>query len=89
MKTTRPLILASLMLGTAVLSASTAQDTAKKQPPLKSVSCPPECGFMVRSHDEKELTAMVKTHAREMHGKELTDAQVKEMMKTERPRGRQ
>ena len=55
----------------------------KKMGPLKSVSCDPTCGFMCRSHDEKELTSIVKSHAKKVHKMEMTDKQVKEMMKTE------
>ena len=55
-----------------------------KQVELKSVSCDPTCGFKVRSHDEKELISIVKTHAKNVHNMDLTDKQVKEMMKTEK-----
>jgi predicted small metal-binding protein len=51
--------------------------------PLMTVSCPPECGFMCRSHDEKELIEIVKTHAKNAHGKILTDEQVRSFMHTE------
>lgn len=51
--------------------------------PLKSVTCDPACGFMVRSHNEKELISMVKTHAKKMHNKTMTDKEIKGMMKTE------
>ena len=51
--------------------------------PLKSVSCDPSCGFMCKSHSEKELLSIVKTHAKKMHKMEMTDAKIKEMMKTE------
>ena len=51
--------------------------------PLKSVSCDPTCGFMCRSHNEKELISVVKAHAKKMHKMDMTDAKVKEMMKTE------
>ncbi|MBI1806996.1 MAG: DUF1059 domain-containing protein [Ignavibacteria bacterium] len=54
-----------------------------KAGPLKSVSCDPTCGFMCRSHDEKELTAIVKKHAKTAHKMDMTDKQVKDMMKTE------
>jgi predicted small metal-binding protein len=74
----------------AVVTSGFAQDAkakdAKKemhQATLKSVSCDPTCGFMCRSHDEKELTAIVKTHAKKAHKMDLTDKQVKDMMKSE------
>jgi predicted small metal-binding protein len=87
MKTTirYPLIIATL--GFAAIATGIAQDAKKMPPVLKSVSCAPECGFMARTHDEKELIAIVKTHAKQAHGKELTDAQIKEMIKTEKPKG--
>ena len=53
--------------------------------PLKSVSCDATCGFMVRSHSEKELISIVKNHAKKMHKMDMTDAKIKEMMKTEEP----
>jgi len=53
--------------------------------PLKSVACDPSCGFMVQSHNEKELISMVKMHAKKMHNKVLTDKDVKAMMKTVEP----
>ena len=80
-----PLIIATLGFG--AIAAAIAQDNQNKQPVLKSISCPPECGFMARSHDEKELIAIVKAHAKQAHGKELTDAQIKEMIKTVKPKG--
>lgn len=48
----------------------------------KTVSCDPMCGFKVTSHDEAELTGIVKKHAKGMHSKEMSDADVKGMMKT-------
>ena len=87
MKTAKLTALAIAMLGFGLAASGGAQDSEKKQPVLKSVTCPPECGFMARSHDETELIAIVKAHAKQMHGKELTDAQVREMMKTVKPKG--
>ena len=57
--------------------------TEKDAGPLKSVSCDATCGFMVRSHSEKEIVSVVKTHAKKAHNMTMTDKQVKEMMKTE------
>ena len=47
---------------------------------LMKVSCSPECGFEIQSHDEKELIDMVKTHAYNAHQDKVTDDQVKDMM---------
>jgi predicted small metal-binding protein len=57
----------------------------KMQGPLMSVTCDPACGFMVRSHNQKELISIVKKHAKQMHKMEMTDAQIKEKIKTEEP----
>lgn len=54
---------------------------------LKSVTCDPTCGFMVRSHDEKELISMVKEHSKNIHNKDLTDKEVMAMMKTKEMKG--
>lgn len=50
---------------------------------LKSVACNPECGFMCRSHDEKELTSIIKNHAKKAHNMAMSDKQVKDMMKAD------
>lgn len=59
------------------------QESAKKPMVMKSVSCNPDCGFMCRSHDEKELSAIVIDHAHNAHGKTIAEKDVKSMMKTE------
>jgi predicted small metal-binding protein len=51
--------------------------------PLKSVSCDDACGFMIRSRSEKEVISATKAHFKHIHKKDVTDKQVKEMMKTE------
>jgi predicted small metal-binding protein len=49
---------------------------------LKSISCDPICGFMVRSHDENELVEMIKAHAAKKHpGMKMTDEEIKAMIK--------
>ena len=48
---------------------------------LMSVNCDPVCGFRVTSHDAAELTSFVKMHSKAHHQKDLTDAEVKGMMK--------
>lgn len=49
---------------------------------MKTVSCDPTCGFRVTSHDEAELVDIVKTHAKKKHAKEMSEADVKGMMKS-------
>ncbi len=46
-----------------------------------SVECDPKCGFMIRSHDEKEILKDVKDHAKRAHKMKATDAEIKKMMK--------
>ena len=85
----------ALVLALSFSSLTFAQDAAKKEGKLapkkemsqtmKSVSCDPDCGFMVRSHDEKELSSIVINHAKTAHNKTVTEADVKKMMKTEAP----
>lgn len=50
---------------------------------LVSVSCDPECGFKVQSHDKAEVVRVVKDHALMAHDKRVSDEEVESMMKTE------
>ncbi len=47
---------------------------------LKKIECEPKCGFMVRSHDEKEIVDLAIKHAKMSHNETLTEKQVKEMI---------
>jgi predicted small metal-binding protein len=50
---------------------------------LKQVECPPECGFLVRSHDERELIDIVSSHAKNIHGvTDYTESDIRAHMKT-------
>jgi predicted small metal-binding protein len=70
---------------TTAFAQDAKKDMKKEQKAavLKSASCDPSCGFMVRSHNEKEIVSIMKTHAKKMHKMDMTDQQVKDMMKTE------
>jgi predicted small metal-binding protein len=84
MKTLALLFVAAAIGVSAAMSQETAAKPAMKaKEPLKSVSCAPECGFMVRSHDEKELSAIVIDHAKKHHNKTVTEKDVMSMMKVE------
>ena len=49
---------------------------------LKSISCDPICGFMVRSHDEDELVEVIKVHAKKMHPDfEASEEEIRAMIK--------
>jgi predicted small metal-binding protein len=56
---------------------------AEKKMALKSVTCDPTCGFSVRSHDEQELISIVQAHAKKHHNQNMTEADVRKMMKEE------
>jgi predicted small metal-binding protein len=78
-----------IFVAAGIAQTQTEREPAKepmvKEPMvLKSVSCPPECGFTCRSHDEKEIIQIVKSHALSAHGKVLTDDQIKGMMQVEK-----
>ena len=75
--------LAALFAASLAIAGFCFAENLAKSESLKTVSCPPECGFMCRSHDEKELIEIVKTHAKNAHGKLLTDEQVRSFMQTE------
>lgn len=46
------------------------------------ITCTPECGFMVKSHYEKETLKMGMMHAKEKHGmKNVTESETRKMMK--------
>jgi len=49
---------------------------------LKSISCDPVCGFMVRSHDERELIDIAKAHAKKAHKMNTSDKELKAMVKS-------
>jgi predicted small metal-binding protein len=47
---------------------------------LKKVECDPKCGFLVQSHDEKEIVDIAVQHAQKSHNMKITEKDVKEMM---------
>src|SRR5258707_7975489 len=51
--------------------------------PMKSLTCDDACGFMIRSRDEKEIMSATKSHMKKHHKKNISDKDVKGMMKTE------
>ena len=81
------ILLATLVVALMVTFVSSAsaqgmkKETKKESVELKSVSCDPQCGFMVQSHDEKELTDIVIAHAKEAHNMDVTANDVKAKMK--------
>ena len=54
-------------------SKSEMTKSSKETGALKSVTCQPECGFCVKSRNEKELVSIVKNHAKKIHKMDLSD----------------
>ncbi len=48
---------------------------------LKQIECDPKCGFLVRSHDEKELVDIVTKHAKTQHNKTISEKDATAMIK--------
>jgi len=48
---------------------------------LKKIECDPKCGFMVRSHDEKEVVEIAMNHAKKAHKMSITEKELKGMVK--------
>jgi predicted small metal-binding protein len=48
---------------------------------LKKIECDPTCGFMIRSHDEKELIDLVKQHAKKSHNMSVSEKDIRDKMK--------
>lgn len=49
---------------------------------LKQIKCDDMCGFMVRSHDEKEMLEIAKNHVKNVHKMTVTDTDLKARMTT-------
>ncbi len=50
---------------------------------FKKVECDPPCGFVVKSHDEREVIDLVRQHAKKAHKMDLTEKDIRSKMKTE------
>lgn len=44
---------------------------------LKQIKCDDMCGFMVRSHDEKEMLEIARNHVKNVHKMTVTEADLK------------
>jgi len=49
---------------------------------LKKIECDPKCGFLVQSHEEKEILDIAIKHAKKYHSMDLTEKDAKTMLKT-------
>jgi predicted small metal-binding protein len=48
---------------------------------LQTFQCPSPCDFTVKSRDESEILAVAKLHAKKHHNMEMSDKEVRGMMK--------
>jgi len=48
---------------------------------LKKIECDPKCGFLVVSHDEKEVIDIATLHAKRSHDMAITEKDVRGMLK--------
>jgi len=48
---------------------------------LKKLECDPKCGFLIQSHDEKEIEEIAIKHAKIAHSMVVTRKDVRAMMK--------
>ena len=56
----------------------------EKTGPLKSLSCEETCGFMIRSHDEKEIMSVGMAHIKKHHPEmKMSKKEMMGMIKTE------
>lgn len=50
---------------------------------LKEITCDPACGFLVRSHEEKEVIDMTMAHTKHAHPEmKVTKDELKKMVKS-------
>ena len=48
---------------------------------LKQIQCDDQCGFMIRSHDEKEIMDAARSHVTTVHKMTVTDSDLRAKMK--------
>jgi predicted small metal-binding protein len=48
---------------------------------LKKLACDPKCGFMIQSHNEKEIIDIAIQHAKKSHNMQVTEKEAKAMIK--------
>ncbi|HUN65651.1 MAG TPA: DUF1059 domain-containing protein [Bacteroidota bacterium] len=70
------------MQGNAMQKSEMKASPKEMSKELKEVQCDPSCGFMMRSHDEKEIIDATIKHAQKAHNKKITAKDVRAMMKT-------
>ena len=48
---------------------------------LKKLECDPKCGFLIQSHDEKEIVEIAIQHAKKSHSMAITEKDARAMLK--------
>jgi predicted small metal-binding protein len=48
---------------------------------LKKLECDPKCGFVIQSHDEKEVIDIAIKHAKKAHSMDVSEKEARGMMK--------
>ena len=48
---------------------------------VKKIECDPKCGFVVQSHDEREVLDIATVHALKKHGMTVTEKDLRGMLK--------
>lgn len=49
---------------------------------IKAIECDPDCGFMIKSHDEEEVVMVAKEHVKTKHDMDVADTEMRKKMKT-------
>jgi len=49
---------------------------------LKLIQCDDKCGFLLRSHDEKEVVELARVHMKNKHNMTLSDAEIRAKLTT-------
>ena len=69
-------------LANALEKIQTKYEWIRKPKQLKRIECDSKCGFMIRSHNEKEIIEIAKQHSKKVHKINVSDAEFKKIMKT-------
>jgi predicted small metal-binding protein len=48
---------------------------------MYQITCSPDCGFMLRSHDKDEVRRLAKEHVKKMHNMDVSDADLEKDIK--------
>jgi predicted small metal-binding protein len=71
----------SAILISSRIKKSYCEEVVRMAEKLKKIECDPKCGFLVRSHDEKEIIEIATQHAKKSHNMAITEKDVKGMLK--------